>query len=391
MTAFPKADALLATQHKQSDTNPSSVSDVTSPVRVNLGARAYDIQLRVGCHAEVGACIAELREPVTSVVLIANRQVDGYYGAGIRAGLEQAGLPHHTLLVPAGERYKSLDTASRLFGDLIQRKVDRKALIIALGGGVIGDLAGFVAATYQRGVRFIQAPTSLLAQVDSSIGGKVGVNHPLGKNMIGAFLQPQAVFIDPGVLQTLPLRELRTGLAEVIKHGVIRDEHYFSYLEKHSDDIMRLDLPVMLQVIRRSCEIKALVVEEDEQESGVRAILNYGHTIAHAVETSTNYETYTHGEAVALGMVVAARIACAVGLLPAEALQRIIGLLARFALPTLLPRLEPTTLIRLMDTDKKAVGGNVRFVLPTAIGHVDIVGHLPEEILQQAIVDSMEQ
>ncbi|OPZ87990.1 MAG: 3-dehydroquinate synthase [bacterium ADurb.Bin429] len=292
--------------------------------------------------------------------------------------------------MPAGERYKSLQTAGRLYGDLIQRKVDRKAVIVALGGGVIGDLAGFVAATYERGIRFAQVPTTLLAQVDSSVGGKVGVNHPLGKNMIGAFLQPQGVFIDPRTLDTLALRELRSGIAEVVKYGVIADSDFFGFLESHVDEILRRDPLAITHIIRRSCQIKARVVEQDEREANLRAILNYGHTTAHAVETYTAYERYTHGEAVGVGMVVAARIAHALGMLKAEPVHRITRLLERFGLPTHLPKADPGVLMSLMDTDKKAVAGQVRFVLPTRIGDVQLVDNVPKDVLRRAIKESLE-
>jgi hypothetical protein len=227
----------------------------------------------------VGQALQQLDEPVSCAVIISNRDIDRHYGDTVRASLDDCGLFHSTLLIPAGERYKSLETASRLYGDFIQRKIDRKSVVIALGGGVIGDLAGFVAATYERGIRFIQLPTTLLAQVDSSVGGKVGVNHSLGKNMIGAFLQPQTVLIDPKALRTLPKREIRSGLAEIIKYGVIWDEDFFGYLEHNVDSIVRLDAQTMRHLIRRSCQIKAHVVEEDERESGLRAILNFGHTM----------------------------------------------------------------------------------------------------------------
>ena len=234
-----------------------------------------------------------------------------------------------------------------------------------------------MAATYQRGVRFVQLPTTLLSQVDSSIGGKVGVNHQLGKNMIGAFLQPHVVLIDPTSLATLPIRELRSGIAEVIKHGMIWDEDFFAFLEGHVESILRLEPQSIKHIIRRSCQIKAHVVEEDEQESGLRAILNYGHTAAHAVETYTSYERYTHGEVVSIGMVIAARIAHNMGMLRAEPVHRLIRLLERFGLPTHLPKANPGVLMSLMDTDKKAVAGTVRFVLPSQIGCVEITNTVP--------------
>lgn len=359
-------------------------------VRVDLGRRSYDVLIDEGCHARLGAFLA--RKPgVSAAVIIANREVDRRYGDALRHSLDAVELTHHTLLVPAGERYKTLQTATRLYGDLIQRRVDRKAVIIALGGGVIGDLAGFVAATYQRGVRFVQAPTSLLAQVDSSVGGKVGVNHEHGKNMIGAFLQPMAVFIDPRCLATLPAREVRTGLAEIIKYGVIADADLFGFLEDQADAVLRLEPEAMKHLIRRSCQIKAQVVASDETETGLRAILNYGHTFGHAVETHTAYQRFTHGEAVAIGMVAAARLACNMDLLRPDAVQRILHLIERYGLPTAIPATDPGMLMSLMETDKKAESGAIRFVLPTRIGEVTLTRDVPREQIRRAIKESLEE
>ncbi len=359
------------------------------PVHIDLAERSYDIHIHESCHAWLGPMLADLSARVSSAVLISNPKVDRLYGDTLRTSLQQANIPQYTLFVPAGERYKSLHTASKLYGELIQRKVDRQTVIVALGGGVIGDLAGFIAATYLRGVRFVQVPTTLLAQVDSSIGGKVGVNHPLGKNMVGAFLQPEIVFINPPALKTLPKRELLSGLAEIVKYGVILDGDFFAYLETHIDAIFRLDPPTIEHIIRRSCELKAHVVEQDERESGLRAILNFGHTVAHALETSTNYKQYTHGEAVAIGMVVAARLAHGMGLLRAEPVHRLIHLLSRLGLPVHLPTANQDVLLTLMDSDKKTVSGKVRFVLPSEIGHVEVVDEVPREILRQAMNDSL--
>lgn len=387
---YQQADVQLDTTTLEPPEVVEEVLDWLNRVHVNLGARSYDIHIEQGCHAWLGQELSQWPSSVSSAVIISNREIDRHYGDALRDSLDQAGIPHHTLLVPAGERYKSLETASRLYGDLIQRKIDRRALIVALGGGVIGDLSGFVAATYERGVRFVQVPTTLLAQVDSSVGGKVGVNHSLGKNMIGAFLQPQVVLIDPTALNTLPLREIRSGLAEIIKYGMIWDEDFFAYLENHVDAILRMEPQTIKQIVRRSCQIKARVVEEDETESGLRAILNFGHTTAHAVETYTSYERYTHGEAVAIGMVVASRIAHGMDMLRAEPVHRLTRLLERFGLPTHLPKADPGVLMSLMDTDKKAVAGKVRFVLPTQVGHVEIVNEVSRDILRRAIKESLE-
>lgn len=388
--SYAKADVQVNTSNLDPHEVVEQVFDWLSRVRVNLGERSYEILIEEGCHATLGSFLANLADPVSSVTVISNRDIDRQFGDPLRASLESAGLSHHTLLVPAGERFKSLETAGRLYGDLIQRKMDRKSVIVALGGGVIGDLAGFVAATYERGIRFVQVPTSLLAHVDSSVGGKVGVNHPQGKNMIGAFLQPIGVFIDPTSLNTLPMRELRSGLAEVVKYGVIWDADFFAYLENHVDQILRTDTQAIRHIIRRSCQIKAHVVEEDERESSLRAILNYGHTVAHAVETYTSYERYTHGEAVAIGMVVAARIAHGMGMLRAEPVHRLMRLLERFNLPTHLPKADPGVLMSLMDTDKKAVAGKVNFVLPSSIGRVEITSAVTRDVLRRAIKESIE-
>lgn len=387
---YAQADVEVDTSTLDPESVVDQVLDWLGRVRVNLGERSYDIAIEEGCHQWLGTALAQLPEAVSSAVIISNRDIDRLYGDTLRESISKAGIPHHTLLVPVGERYKSLETASRLFGDLIQRKIDRKSVIVALGGGVIGDLAGFVAASYERGIRFLQVPTSLLAQVDSSVGGKVGVNHSLGKNMIGAFLQPQAVLIDPDVLKTLPPREIRSGLAEIIKYGAIWDEDLFAFLETHVDSVLRLDPQTIKHIIRRSCQIKARVVEEDEMESGLRAILNFGHTTAHAVETYTSYERYTHGEAVSIGMVVASRIAHGMGMLRAEPVHRIMRLLERFGLPTHLPKADPGVLMSLMDTDKKAVSGKVRFVLPTKIGQVEVVKEVSRDILRRALKESLE-
>ncbi len=389
-TSYAQADVQVNTTGVEPEIVVEQVLDWLNRVQVNLGERSYDIHIQEGCHAWIGAQLAGLPDPVSSVVVISSRDIDRNYGDAVRGSLESAALPHHTLLVPAGERYKSMDTAARLYGDLIQRKIDRKAVVVALGGGVIGDLAGFVAATYLRGIRFAQLPTSLLAQVDSSVGGKVGVNHALGKNMIGAFLQPAVVLIDPTSLRTLPLRELRSGLAEIIKYGVICDEDFFAYLEAHVEGILRLEPQCMKHIIRRSCQIKAHVVGEDERESGLRMILNYGHTAAHAVETYTSYERYTHGEAVSIGMVIAARLAHSMGMLRAEPVHRLMRLLERFGLPTHLSKADPGVLMSLMDTDKKAVAGTVRFVLPTQMGRVEVTNSVPRDMLRRAIKESIE-
>lgn len=389
-SCYAQADVQIDTTCLTPHAVVTEIIDWMARVRVNLGNRSYDIKIASGCYAELGGILCAQEKPITSAVIISGREIDRRYGDSVRTVLDAVNIPHNTLCFPAGERYKSISTASRLFGDLIQRKVDRQAVIIALGGGVVGDLAGFVAATYQRGVRFVQLPTSLLAQVDSAIGGKVGVNHPMGKNMVGAFLQPLAVLADPTVLRSLPEREIRTGMAEVVKYGVIWDEDFFSYLEENIDLIMRLDTAAVQHVVRRSCQIKAHVVAADETEGGLRAILNFGHTVAHAVETQTSYDRYTHGEAVAIGMVVAARLAHELGMFTAGEVHRLIRLLERINLPTNLPKSDPAVLMSLMESDKKAVKGVPRFILPVGLGKVEIIDSVSPTKLRNALQKSVE-
>jgi len=389
-SCYSKTDVQIDTTCLFPEEVADKLLDWLMRVRVELGTRSYDIHITPGCYSMLGNLLLAEARPVTSAVLISNREVDRRYGDSVRATLDAAHIPHHTLCVPAGERYKSINTTSRLYGDLIQRKVDRQAVIIALGGGVVGDMAGFVAASYQRGVRFVQLPTSLLAQVDSAIGGKVGINHPMGKNMIGAFLQPLCVLADPTVLRSLPAREMRTGMAEIVKYGVIWDEDFFSYLEENIDRIMRLETSAIQHIVRRSCQIKANVVTEDETEGGLRAILNFGHTVAHAVETHTAYDRYTHGEAVAIGMVVAARLAHELGMFKASEVHRLIHLLKRIELPTNLPKSDPAVLMSLMETDKKAVKGVPRFILPVGLGKVEIIDSVSPTKLRNALEKSVE-
>jgi len=281
-----------------------------------------------------------------------------------------------------GEQTKSLAQVEASYDRLIDFGADRRTLIVALGGGVIGDLAGFLAATYQRGILFLQVPTTLVAQVDSSVGGKVGVNHPRAKNLIGTFYQPVGVWIDTDVLVTLGERDYRSGLAEVVKYGVILDAEFFGWLEGHVDELRRRDRAVLGRVVARSCRLKADVVEKDEREvTGVREVLNYGHTFAHAIETVAGYdsERFRHGEAVAIGMVAASRLAESIGWVGPEVTQRQARLLAALELPTLVEGLEPEALLEAMQRDKKARGGRLRFVLPRRIGAVETCGQVDRE------------
>lgn len=292
-------------------------------------------------------------------------------------------FPYEVALIPDGETAKNLREAEKLYTRAIETGLDRKSVVIALGGGVVGDLAGFVAATFMRGVNLIQIPTTLLAQVDSSVGGKTAVNHALGKNLIGAFHQPRAVFIDLKFLKTLPEREIKSGLGEVIKYGVISDEKFFSYLEDNADKILQRDLKTLEYVVRRSCGIKAAVVSSDEREAGLRRILNFGHTLAHAIEEETHYEKYRHGEAVAVGMMAAALISLELGKTSAENVQRLENLIKKFGIMTTCTGLDADKLYAVTFRDKKTVGGVVNWVLMKDFGEVEICRDVPAQIVKK--------
>lgn len=300
--------------------------------------------------------------------------------------LEAAAIRVTLLTIPAGESSKCVEQADWLWNELAAAKTDRKSAVIALGGGVVGDLAGFIAASYTRGLSFFQIPTTLLAQVDSSVGGKVGINLPTAKNMIGAFWQPSGVLIDLDVLATLPKREYLSGLAEVVKYGVILDADFFAFLEANVAKLLAKDATVLEHVVARSCQLKAQVVEQDErEETGIRAVLNYGHTFCHAIEAVTHYETYLHGEAVAIGMVYACRLAELLGRVSKELGVRQQGLLQKLQLPTRAEALNAEHLIAAMQQDKKTEHGRLRFVLPSKLGQVELVGNTPVELVRKAI------
>ena len=292
-------------------------------------------------------------------------------------------FPYEVALIPDGETSKSLSEAEKIYTRAIEIGLDRKSVVIALGGGVVGDLAGFVAATFMRGINLIQIPTTLLAQVDSSVGGKTAVNHALGKNLIGAFYQPQAVFIDLETLKTLPEREIKSGLGEVVKYGIISDGKFFAYLEDNAEKILQRDLKTLAHVVKRSCEIKAAVVSADEKESGLRRILNFGHTMAHAIEEETAYKKYRHGEAVAIGMLAAAKISCELGKTSAENVRRLENLLQRFGMKTTCAGLDADKLYNVTFRDKKTVGGVVNWVLMKNFGDVEICRDVPAQIIKK--------
>ncbi|MBI5234716.1 MAG: 3-dehydroquinate synthase [Deltaproteobacteria bacterium] len=340
-------------------------------ITVQLEDRSYPIVIENGLLDAVGARCASLGF-VGQAVVVTNPVVSALCAKRVMASLKRTGFAPFIITLPDGERYKTLKTVSSVYDALVKRRVERRTPIIALGGGVIGDMAGFVAATYLRGVPYIQVPTTLLSQVDSSVGGKTGVNHPNGKNLIGAFYQPRAVFIDPETLDTLSEREFKAGLAEVIKYGVISDERFFNFLEKNAKTLAQRGLP-LVKAIKRSCEIKAAVVASDERESGLRAILNFGHTFGHAIEATAGYGRIKHGEAVSIGMLLAARFSFKRGLCGAEAPERLEKLLLALGMKTHIPRLPVPALMRAMTLDKKVSAGRLRFVLTRGIGRVEVL------------------
>ena len=353
-------------------------------VRVELDQRSYDICIS---HNNLAGLAEHLKSlPIgREGAIITNPVLNKLYGESLSRHLSGGGYKITTIELPAGERHKTLKSVSRIYDLLINEKFERNSFIIALGGGVIGDIAGFAAATYLRGIPYIQVPTSLIAQVDSSVGGKTGVDHPFGKNLIGAFYQPLLVWIDVDVLKTLPRRELIAGMGEVVKYGVIADEQFFNFIERHFKDILSLDKDTLIHTVARSCEIKAMIVSSDEREKGLRAILNFGHTIGHALETITGYRKYRHGEAVAMGMVFAARLAVNIGICKDDVAAGIESLCRLIGLKTKLPVVDLSDLIDIISRDKKVADGEVRFVLPVRIGEVKIVEDADNGILQRTV------
>jgi len=357
----------------------------TERLMVGLGERSYPVVIGEGTLARVGAELGE-REFPRRVAVVTNPTVAEFYERPLRASLESHGFEPSFIVIGDGEEFKNLGTLDTIFEALIKGGFDRGCGLIALGGGVVGDITGFAAATYLRGVPFAQVPTTLLAQVDSSVGGKTAVNHPLGKNLIGAFYQPRLVLIDVATLQTLPAREYSAGLAEVVKYGVIRDREFFRWLETNRMLVARRDPEVLVAMVKKSCQIKADVVEIDEKESNLRAILNFGHTFGHAVETLTGYGTVRHGEAVSIGMLVAASAAWELDLCTRRDVIDLRGLLAAFDLPVRVPDLPLKTVLEVIARDKKVSGGVLRLVLNRGLGDCLIrdVGE-PQSLLQAAL------
>jgi 3-dehydroquinate synthase len=354
-------------------------------VRVALGERAYPVHVGAGLLARAELIAAALPQP--RVAIVTNEIVAPLYLDRLAGALGAAGVQFATVVVPDGESHKDWPTLNAVFDALLAQRCDRKTAIVALGGGVIGDLAGFAAATYQRGVPFVQVPTTLLAQVDSSVGGKTAINHPRGKNMIGAFYQPLAVVADMDTLATLPDRELRAGLAEVIKHGAIADRTFFEWLEANIEPLLARDRAALAHAVRRSVEIKAAVVARDERETGERALLNFGHTFGHAIEAGLGFGAWLHGEAVGAGMAMAADLSARLGLLDRAASERLRTLLARAGLPVAGPDLGAARYIDLMAVDKKTEGGRLRFILLDALGAARIDDAVPEAALRATLSD----
>jgi 3-dehydroquinate synthase len=367
-----------------------------SVIRVDVPQQSYDIAIAkrdakassaAGGLDDLGVWMSRLKLG-KKVLLVSNPVIFKKYGERAIAALKLVGYEVSSCTLPAGERYKTLKSLQKIYDIALEHRLERSSTIVALGGGVIGDMAGFAAATWLRGINVVQVPTSLLAMVDSSVGGKTGVNHPQGKNLIGAFHQPRFVLIDPSVLKTLPPREFRAGMAEVIKYGIIWDAELFAKLEetKRLDQMRYVDEELLQIILSRSCQAKAAVVSKDEKEAGLRAILNYGHTIGHAVESLTGYKLVNHGEAVAIGMVAAGQIAVQLRMWKSADAERQDALIQKAGLPTKLPNvLDIEAILDTLQTDKKVEAGKVRFVLPTQIGAVTVTDQVPADVIRQVL------
>jgi 3-dehydroquinate synthase len=365
--------------------------DSADQVLIHLAERSYPILIGSNLLGDANA-FDDLPRAISALV-VSNTTVAPLYASKLVATLKARYAKVHLVILPDGEAYKTWPTLQLIFDALLHNTCDRKTVLFALGGGVVGDMTGFAAASYMRGVPYVQVPTTLLAQVDSSVGGKTAINHPLGKNMIGAFYQPVRVICDLDVLKTLPLRELSAGLAEVIKYGPIFDMAFLDWIERHLDALMEREPEALAHAIRRSCEIKAEVVGQDERESGVRAILNFGHTFGHAIESGLGYGQWLHGEAVGCGMVMAARLSERMGLIDAAFVGRLTGVIKRAGLPVVAPRLAADDnagrYIELMQIDKKAEGGEIRFIVIDGPGRAALRA-APAALVREVIESSCE-
>jgi 3-dehydroquinate synthase len=352
-------------------------------LEVDLGNRSYPIHIGTDLIDQAslfGAC-----EKATSIYIVTNTTVAPLYAARLTKTLETFGKPVRTITLPDGESYKDWKNLQLIFDDLLKFGADRQTMLIALGGGVIGDMTGFAAASFMRGIRFIQVPTTLLAQVDSSVGGKTGINHPLGKNMIGAFHQPVAVVADLNTLKTLPPRELSAGLAEVVKHGAIADAKFLDWIETNAVALKACDTNAMGHAVLRSCEIKSAVVSADEREGGIRATLNFGHTFGHAIEAGMGYGEWLHGEAVGCGMVMGADLSCRLNLISKAELERLTNIIKSMNLPTVPPKFGAVRYMELMQVDKKTEGGQIRYVILEKIGKAQIKS-VPDALVIETLV-----
>ncbi|MDB5951223.1 MAG: 3-dehydroquinate synthase [Massilia sp.] len=390
-TILDQLDLLEASRLAQAPASDSSMnlpstlpSPTASPslLTVDLGVRSYPIAIGPNLLSDPALLARHVQG--RQVAIVTNTTVAPLYLEAVAAPLRLAGLEVIEIILPDGEQYKNHASLMQIFDALLANKCDRKTTLVALGGGVIGDLTGYAAASYMRGVPFVQVPTTLLAQVDSSVGGKTGINHPLGKNMIGAFYQPRAVLADTATLATLPERELSAGLAEVIKHGAIIDLALFEWIEQNIGKLMARDQAALAHAIARSCEIKADVVRQDEREGGLRAILNFGHTFGHAIENGLGYGAWLHGEAVGCGMVMAADLSRRMGLVDEATVARMRDLVAAAGLPTVAPDLGADRWLELMEVDKKNEGGAIKFILLKPLGSPSI-GGAPRELLLETL------
>jgi len=345
-------------------------------INVNLGLRSYRIIVESGAVATVGAHLRDLGVG-SRAALVSDAAIGSLYGKTVVRSLEGAGFSVALVEVPEGEAAKTLAVAGQCWNELLALGLDRTSTVLALGGGAVGDVAGFVAATYMRGVNFVQVPTTVLAQVDASIGGKTAIDHPNAKNLIGAFHQPRLVLVDPAVVRSLPEREYRSGVAEIVKHGIVLDADYFAEVERDAAALCARDLPVVERIIGGSCRLKASVVERDERESELRHVLNYGHTIGHALEAATGYARFAHGEAVALGIVAEARLARRLGLASDDTVARQERLLLAVGLPVTAEAIDTDAVVAAIGRDKKARDGRVPFVLAPRIGAFRLVFDVP--------------
>lgn len=364
------------------------MGEVWRQVEINLGERSYSVLLGDNI---LPLCVAKLREfcREKNVFIVSDTQVEGYYGKRLAELLKQEGYIPHFYSIESGEGSKTWDNAEKILEVMLERNFSRQVPLLALGGGVVGDLAGFVAAVYRRGIPFIQIPTTLLAQVDSSVGGKVAVNHPRGKNMLGTFYQPRVVWADLSTLETLPLREWQAGLGEVLKYAVLWDRDFFSYLQEHTSAILERKPAVLAAVIERCLLIKAEIVQKDERDEGLRNILNLGHTFGHALEKATGFQKYRHGEAVAIGMVAALHLAETLQMISKAEVEQVILLMQEWGLPVCFPTIILDDVLAFLHDDKKVEQGEVHFILPVALGKVEVKSGIPLEIVRDVLKRSV--